>query len=205
MNNRLLKNSLYLLVYIVIGVILYFIISHFVTTVKVEGNSMYPNLVNKERVILFPQAKVKRNSVIVFDAHSEDSKAVSNDDYVKRVIGMPGDHISFKDHQIYINGKDVKQNYISKFQQQQGSEYSNDNGHLKDWNIAKLSETKWEYNKNATVVPKGEYFVMGDNRAISNDSRYWGFVKKDKILGVAHTLPWSTNKTTRHNINDLAE
>ncbi|TPR42898.1 signal peptidase I [Apilactobacillus micheneri] len=205
MNNRIFKNSLNFLVYIIIGVILYFIISHFITTVKVEGNSMYPNLVNKERVILFPQAKVKRNSVIVFDAHGEDPKAVNNDYYVKRVIGMPGDHISFKDHQLYINGKDVKQNYINKEQQQKGSEYKLGSDILKDWNIAKLSETKWKYNKIAAIVPKGKYFVMGDNRAISNDSRYWGFVKQDKILGVAHTLPWSTNKTARHNINDLAE
>ncbi|TPR42899.1 signal peptidase I [Apilactobacillus micheneri] len=205
MSSRFFKETLSILIYIAIGVVLYFIISHFVTFANVDGDSMYPNLQNNERIFVFPQAQVKRNSVIIFDAYGEDPTATQKINYVKRVIGMPGDKIAFKNHQLYINDKIVKQDYISKQQQQQGSEYSYNGENMKNWDISTLSKTKWTYNKTAKVVPKGEYFVMGDNREISNDSRYWGFVKKDKILGVAHTFPWSTNKTARHNINNLAE
>lgn len=206
MKNKYFKGIMNFVIYILIIAIAYFIIQHFLVLVKVDGNSMYPNLNNKQNVFVLKQAKVRRNSVIVFDAHGEDPVATtSGTNYVKRVIGMPGDKISFKNEQLYVNNKPAKQNYISKEQQQQGSEYSNNNGHLKDWNISKLSKTKWTYNKTATVVPKGEYFVMGDNRAISNDSRYWGFVKQDKILGVVYVFPWFNNKNVRHNINDLSE
>ncbi|GAA6236550.1 signal peptidase I [Apilactobacillus micheneri] len=205
MSKRFFKEALSILIYIAIGVLLFLILNHFVTRANVDGDSMYPNLENNESILVFRQAQVKRNSVIIFDAHGEDPTATQKINYVKRVIGMPGDKISFKNEQLYVNDKPVEQNYISKEQQQKGSEYNYNGENMKNWDISKLSKTKWTYNKNATVVPKGEYFVMGDNREISNDSRYWGFVKKDKILGVAHTFPWSTNKTARHNINNLAE
>ncbi|UQS84734.1 signal peptidase I [Apilactobacillus apisilvae] len=203
--NRFVKETFSILIYVVIGVILFFILNHFVTTANVDGDSMYPNLENKEKIMVFRQAQVKRNSVIIFNAHGEDPTATQDINYVKRVVGMPGDKVAFKDDQLYINDKPVKQDYISKEQQQQGSEYNYNGENLKNWDISKLAKTKWTYNKTATVVPKGKYFVMGDNRAISNDSRYWGFVDQDKILGVAHTFPWSTNSTSRHNINDLSK
>ncbi|WP_225362950.1 signal peptidase I [Apilactobacillus quenuiae] len=206
MKNKYIKGTIDVVLYIIIIAIIYLIIQHFLAFVKVDGNSMYPNLDDKQNVLVFKQSKVKRNSVIVFDAYGEDPTQMSKINFVKRVIGMPGDKISFHNHQLYINDKAVKQNYIDKEQQQQGSEYKlGKNDILKNWDIPTLSKTKWVYDKNATVVPKGQYFVMGDNRAISNDSRYWGFVKKSKILGVVHTFPWSTNKNARYNINDLSE
>ncbi len=52
-------------------------------------------------------------------------------------------------------------------------------------------------------MPKNSYFVLGDHRSVSNDSRYWGFVPKDKIMGVAKALPFGSS-TKRHNVNNLA-
>ncbi|UQS84733.1 signal peptidase I [Apilactobacillus apisilvae] len=205
MQNKYVKEIFSTVIYILIIAVIYFVIQHFFAMVTIDGDSMDPNLHNKERVYVTKQSKIRKNSVIVFDAHGEDPSRTVKTDYVKRVIGMPGDKIVFKDHQLYVNDKAIKQNYINKQQQQQGSEYKLGSDVLKDWDIPTLSKTRWVYNKTATVVPKGEYFVMGDNRAISNDSRYWGFVKQDKILGVVHTFPFTTNSTASHNINDLAE
>jgi len=62
----------------------------------------------------------------------------------------------------------------------------------------------WPRNVNSVKVPKGKYFALGDHRSVSNDGRYWGFVPKDKVLGVAKTFFWETNKTKRDNVNSLA-
>ncbi|WP_373702687.1 signal peptidase I, partial [Weissella soli] len=59
----------------------------------------------------------------------------------------------------------------------------------------------WQKNENTIVVPKGKYFVLGDHRSVSNDSRYWGFVDKSKVMGVVKAGFW-TNKTQQININD---
>lgn len=171
----------------------------------VDGQSMDPNLYSGEKMYVLKQADIKRNSVIIFDAHGEDPNATSKDYYVKRVIGLPGDTVSYKDGKLYVNNKAVAQSFISQKQLRVGTRYNFNNEVIKDWDISKLSSSKWTYNKNATVVPKGEYFVLGDNRAISNDSRYWGFFKESKVLGVAKLFPWSGTAQHRHNVNDLAK
>lgn len=154
---------------------------------------MEPNLTNNERVWMFKQSKVKRMSVIVFDAHGEDPEATKGTDYVKRVIGVPGDRISFMNNKLYVNDKVVNQSFISKSEATSGTGSHN-------WTLQTLAK-QYGWGNHVTVVPKGEYFVLGDHRSVSNDSRYWGFVKKSKIAGVVKIPFWTGTKTQRQNVN----
>lgn len=201
--DSVLKEVLSWIAYLIFLAIVWLLLTHFFTTATVDGHSMDPNLYNKETMLVLKQAKVKHNSVIVFNANGEDPTVSDTNYYVKRVIGLPGDKVSYDNGKLYVNGKAVNQNFISKNQLSNGTQYHMNNEYIKKWDIKSLSHNKWLYNRNKTVVPKGKYFVLGDNRAISNDSRYWGFVDKNKVMGVAKIFPWSDTKQKQHNINDL--
>ncbi|QBP18969.1 signal peptidase I [Acetilactobacillus jinshanensis] len=189
---------------ILIAIVLYLVIEMFVfTMVRVDGDSMQPNLENNERVMVWRMAHVHHLSVIVFNAHGEDPQATAKKDYyVKRVIGMPGDTVSYKSGHIYVNGKAIHQGFIDHLQRNDGTGitgYQNNGG----WNLKQLS-AHWPKDHDSIKVPAGHYFVLGDHRSISNDSRYWGFVPKNKVLGVVKTLAWGTTNKDRHNINALS-
>lgn len=196
---------------VIIGLAIALLVKQFFFTVaRVDGPSMEPNLINNERIMVWRQADIKRGSVVVFNAAGVDPQAAENSglvkdllgtngtDYVKRVIAVPGDTVAFKDGAIYVNNHKIDQSYISSSEQKTGSEYNMQPG---NWDLQSLSRN-WKQNQGAVKVPKGQYFVMGDHRSVSNDSRYWGFVPKDKIIGVVKTFPWDTSKEQRANIND---
>jgi len=120
---------------------------------------------------------------------------------IKRVIGTPGDHVSYIGKKLYINGKEAKQKIIGK-----AMDY---NAMGKSWSVERVQETInntiHDIYLNPTrvgndfidlVVPKGDYFVMGDNRDDSNDSRFWGFVPENNIVGKAFGiwLSWNQHK-----------
>jgi len=195
---KALKEVMSWIIPVIIGLAIAFAIKSFVfTRVRVDGPSMEPNLQNNEKVFAWKQASVKHLSVIVFDAHGEDPSAKPNTNYVKRVIGLPGDTVTSKNGYIYVNKKKVDQGFISTSERTAGTG---------NWTLASLQMTqKWNDGKKiTTVVPKGKYFVLGDHRSVSNDSRYWGFVDKDKVLGVVKVPFWTSSKTRRANVNSLA-
>ncbi|USS84620.1 signal peptidase I [Fructilactobacillus myrtifloralis] len=202
---------------IVLGLAIALVIKQtFFTVAKVSGPSMDPNLHDRQTIMVWRQAKPKPGSVIVFNATGVDPNAAPNDgavkrvlgtagtDYVKRVIAVPGDTVAFKNNQLYVNDQAVKQPYISKDAQTEGTEYSQQKG---NWDLHSLSTQapNWVKDRGVVKVPKDKYFVLGDNRKVSNDSRYWGFVPKDKIIGVVQTLPFGSNATARNNINHQAK
>ncbi|GAX08007.1 signal peptidase I [Secundilactobacillus silagincola] len=166
--------------------------------VNVSGASMEPNLKNGQHVVAVKTAKVKHNSVIVFDASGVDPNAAPKENYVKRVIGMPGDSIRYsKTGKLYVNGKYQSQNYISKYEQQGGTLSGYNNGfnlvtaaRQNDWS------NKWSLaigNNRVNKVPKNCYFVLGDHRSVSEDSRVYGFVPKSKLVGVVKVGFWKSN------------
>ena len=179
---------------IAIGLLLALLIKQFAFQfVRVDGPSMQPNLQNNERVVCLKQAKIHRGSVVVFDANGVDPQVSVKTEYVKRVIGLPGDTVEAKNGNLYVNGKKVDQSYISK------SERSSGTG---TWTLHSISqENSWVLHNGAYKVPKGEYFVLGDHRSVSNDSRYWGFVPKSKIVGVVKVDFLNLPQPAKNNIN----
>ncbi len=181
---------------IVVGLLVAMVIRHFIfTMVRVDGPSMEPNLDDNERVAVVKTAKIQHLSVIVFNAYQVDPDARSKTvKYVKRVIGMPGDTVKSEDGRLYVNGKLVPQKFISQYERTQGTT---------NWDLSTL-ENRYSWNLKTTKVPKHSYFVLGDHRSVSNDSRYWGFVPANKVLGVVKVPFWDSNKTKRHNINSIS-
>ena len=176
---------------IVIAVILALFIRTFVVQAfKIPTGSMEPNLligdhllVNKfvfaptlsgaERLLL-PMTDVRRGDVVVFK-YPEDPER----DFIKRVIGLPGETIQLKDHRIHVNGLPIDEPYAHYMPRQ---------------DAPGLHETTSEDVRDRygpVVVPANAVFVMGDNRDNSQDSRYWGFLPKENIKGRALMIYWS--------------
>jgi signal peptidase I len=138
--------------------------------VKVEGTSMMPSLFDQERLFInqfsykFGLGQIKRGDTVVFWFPEDTTKS-----YIKRVIGLPGDTIAVRDGCVIVNGKRLVENYVPP-------EYRDDRPYP------------------PTVVPAGEYFVLGDHRISSNDSRAWGFVPKNYIYGKAVFVFWPPDR-----------
>ena len=184
---------------IVIGVVVALLLKAYVVTfVRVDGSSMYPNLQNNERLILLKNKPIRRLSVVVFDAHNVAPGAKIKTNFVKRVVAVPGDKLMYtKTGKLYVNGKYVSQDFIPSKQRTTGTlKNVNDKG----FSLPSISNS-WKSTdyKKVKTVPKNEYFVMGDNRAISYDSRYWGFVPKSKMEGVVYIPFWGNHQK---EIND---
>jgi signal peptidase I len=177
---------------IVIAVVLALFIRTFVVQAfKIPTGSMEENLligdhllVNKfafgpsetslERALL-PLATVKRLDIVVFK-YPEQPEV----DYIKRVIGLPGETIELKEKRIYINGKMIEEPYVH-FLEPPGS--SSDLHEVTPFDVRE--------RYGPVTVPPNQYFVMGDNRDNSQDSRYWGFLRRDYIKGKALVIYWS--------------
>lgn len=162
---------------------------------NVNGASMNYTLLDKEQVIIKPQEQYERGDIIAFYGNLEDPLNKSLQDasgniqetrYVKRVVAVGGDTVEGKKDGLYINGEKANEPYLANEQTTFPIE----------WNIQNLAKGEyWADDKNATVVPEGEYFVLGDNREVSDDSRYFGFINPSSILGKVYQLKWNQNKT----------
>jgi len=131
----------------------------------VSGQSMYPTLHNGDHMIMSKLGGINRFDVVILKAPDEDKE------YIKRVIGMPGDTIEIKEGKLYINGQVVEQPFINK------EILVNKTVYIDDFTLEALT--------GETTVPEGKYFVMGDNRGVSRDSRLIGFIDRSAIEGKA--------------------
>lgn len=171
---------------------------------QVSGISMQPNFENNERVISVRHAHIKRGEVVIVKA-PDDPGAM----YIKRVIGMPGDTIVSKNNNIYINGKKISQPWLKKGYKMidnedgfSGTEYSQ----TQNFTLSSLAKTKnyarfytqkqLKQMQKTNKIPKGTYFVMGDHRSVSKDSRYIGTIERKNIIGVVKLRYWPLNKIT---------
>lgn len=140
----------------------------------VQGESMMPTLEDEERVIVnkigYNVAGLDRFDIIVFEG---------NEGYnlVKRVIGLPGDTIEYKDDVLYVNGKAVEEPYLEEYRKQIAPSKL-----TLDFTLEQMTGQK--------RVPDGTVFVLGDNRTNSKDSREFGFVSKEQIIGKGEVVFW---------------
>jgi len=177
---------------IVIAVILALFIRTFVVQAfKIPTGSMEENLligdhllVNKfvfgpsasavERAVL-PMASLKRGEVVVFKYPEEPDR-----DFIKRVIGLPGETVELREKKVYINGTPLNEPYVHFLAPpRSGTEF----------NEVTSFDVRERYGP--VTVPPNQYFVMGDNRDNSQDSRYWGFLPRDLVKGKALVIYWS--------------
>lgn len=146
---------------------IYLLIFKFVLSNEtVSGPSMQPTFENGDRIIALRHTELKRGDVVILDAPDQEGVL-----YIKRIIGMPGDTVESKNDVMYINGKVYKQPFLKEYEAKlpKGQLYT-DNFSLK---------TLFGTNK----VPKDCYFVMGDHRDVSKDSRVIGFIRRSEIEG----------------------
>jgi signal peptidase I len=141
---------------------------------------------------VLPYSPVHRGDVIVF-RYPIDIKQT----FVKRAIGIPGDHLKIVNRQVYVNGKPLNEPY--KIHKSPISDYYKDN-FPSEPNTMVYPEAMVMLEKNVQngeiVVPPDHYFAMGDNRDNSLDSRYWGFVPRENIIGKPLVIYWSYDAPT---------
>ena len=161
--------------------------------VQVSGPSMDPNLYSGQQVVAFKHHKIEHGDVVIFSAAQVDPKATLGTMYVKRIIGLPGDKIESREDGIYVNDRLINQNYLKANQEEATGV----------WTLNSLAKAKnWRNRQNYQVVPQNKYFVLGDNRMVSNDSRNFGFVPTQSIVGKVKVPFWShSTKQQRENIN----
>ena len=142
--------------YIVLIVVILLIRTYLFVPIMVSGNSMVPTLNNGDVMILnkfnYLVNDIKRFDIVVVD--------YENEYIIKRVIGLPGDYVEYKNDILYVNGKKIKEEY--------------DREYTEDFNLNDLSIEK---------IPNNYYLVLGDNRPISKDSRKIGLIDKKNIKG----------------------
>ncbi len=138
-------------------------------------------VINKKIIDL---SQPERGDIVVF-RYPRDP----NLDYIKRVIGLPGDHIAYYNKVLYVNGKPVERDFIGQYKGP-GQTFANEYiEKLKDVEHAMLLLPARPNNlQGEYIVPEGMYFVMGDNRDNSNDSRVWGPVPESNLLGKAFMI-----------------
>jgi signal peptidase I len=141
---------------------------------------------------LLPYSEVKRGDIIVFRWPIN-----IREDYVKRVIGMPGDHIKIVNKQVYVNGKPLDEPYARHITDYIDSYRDNFPSRPNTLIYPPAEEMLAKHVVDGeVVVPEGMYFAMGDNRDNSLDSRYWGFVPRENIIGKPLFVYWSYEADT---------
>jgi signal peptidase I len=162
------KNSFWreLLETIILTVIIFLVVRVALQNFKVEGDSMSPNLHNGEYILVnkvdYMLHSPQRGDIVVFRAVPA---AEPDRDFIKRVIGLPGDTVAIHNGAVYINGQRLSEPYI---------------------------KTPPDYTFPSTAVPRGDYFVLGDNRNNSDDSHMWAsiWLPRNDIIGKAWVSYW---------------
>lgn len=176
---------------------------------KIPSQSMEPTLLIGDHLLvnkfifgghgawyekLLPYRDIRRGDVIVFKFPFDD-----HPHYVKRVIGIPGDLVKIADQQVFVNGSVINEPYVVHDPQATYDPFSDTFPPTGPHFLRRLVRPEWaddilnHVKGDELVVPQGKYFVMGDNRDRSWDSRYWGFVDRGAVMGAPVIIYWSVD------------
>ncbi|WP_107995328.1 signal peptidase I [Trichococcus paludicola] len=171
-----LREALNLILSVVIAFVLFLVIrTYLFYPFQVVGDSMVPTLETGDRLILNKLAEINRFDIVVFPAPDG-----TDEEYVKRIIGLPGDEITYFQDELYINGKKIEEHYLEALRE------DSDQALTGDFTLFSLT--------GEATVPEDMYFVLGDNRNVSKDSRVFGFIPAAQIEGTADLRLWPLNK-----------
>jgi signal peptidase I len=152
---------------------------------------------------VLPYHRIRRGDIVVFHFPLDPTLHV-----VKRVIGLPGDHIHLENAQVWVNGVPIQEPYVSyepayadEFRDNFPTELYSDPGVSPQW----WMEMRRDVQSGDLVVPAGDYFVLGDNRNFSSDSRYWGFVTRDHIVGRPFIIYFSLREPSATDVAELPD
>ena len=152
---------------------------------KIKGDSMQPNYPDGKFLLTdklsYRFGQPKRGDVVVFEA-----PGAQGEEYIKRIIGLPGEKVSVKSGSVFIDGQKLNESYLNNNLYTSPGTFLSENQEVK--------------------VPDDNFFVLGDNRSASSDSRAWGFIHKTKITGRAWIIYWPPErvglvKATSYTIN----
>ncbi len=159
---------------ILLAILLALIIrTFFFQAYKIPTGSMRPTLMENDRVLvnkfIYHFHEPKRSDIIVFRYPGDGKKR----DFIKRLVGLPGDEIEIKQGKIYIDGESFPEDSVFR-------------------KFYYYNREDWEYGgeDKKILVPENSFFVLGDNSAQSSDSRNWGFVKRKELIGKAFMIYW---------------
>lgn len=167
--------------------------------VAVSGHSMDPTLQDRERIMAVKLSKIERFDIVTFPAPDKPG-----DNYVKRIIGMPGDTVAYDNDKLLINGKEVAEPYLDEYKQSlaEGEVFTTLDTYLLDKPITPMKDDRWvtsfeltDLNGiNEAVIPEGKVLVLGDNRPVSKDGRYIGLIDMKDISGELKFSFWPLSK-----------
>lgn len=162
------------LIAIVIATVLYFVVkTFFFISYSVSGDSMYPTFTDDDKVIVNKMSTLHNGDVIVFHTGSTQ-------DYVKRIIGKPGDKVEYRDDVLYVNGERTDEPYLQENRIAKTNILLTENFKVSDLSGA----------GGKPVIPEGKLLVLGDNRETSNDSRRFGLIKEQQVVGEVQVRYW---------------
>lgn len=144
----------------------------------ISGPSMETTMFSDNRVLVsklsYKIGEIDRGDVVVFDRATMNGSQIEHDDLIKRVIGLGGETIEIRDCSVYIDGKKLEETYLPS----------------RDMGLENLSDRCGVVSMPITTIENDEVFLVGDNRPQSFDSRMFGPIKKDLIIGQAFVLIW---------------
>lgn len=164
--------------------------------VKVDGHSMDPTLAHGERLIVLNHTKIDRFDIVV----AKEEENGQTKEIVKRVVGMPGDEISYKNDKLFVNGKELKEKYLSQYisafkKDKLKKTYAYNSLFQELAQNANAFTTNTDGQTDFTVkIPEGEYYLLGDDRIVSRDSREVGNFKKSDFIGEVKLRYWPMTK-----------
>lgn len=172
-------------VYIIIIIAVILCVQYVVTIQQILGPSMNPTLVEKDAVLLnkfaYRIGKIRRGDVVALNYNGEKFM-------VKRVIGLPGEKIEYKNNVLYINDEPFEEKYLGSDVETEDFLVSGSKVYTVNYNVDTLE------NLESDIIPEDMYLVLGDNRQNSEDSRYYGLIKKEDIIGKTTIRIWPLSK-----------